>query len=187
LPIPMRRGSLPSLITPNQWEVHVLGVGRGHPESHDDADENSPACRMFDSCQGQTKGTTCRSLSRAGAPEQASPASSVRSRARLGRGETGRFPSAFLAAPPGPQSRGRNLCGGQDVNSTGRYRGFRSDWGSGFSSSSAASTACCTASAALSAVTAKSLVIPAASCTIPPRIRRPPRRASRTASPSWDS
>ena len=40
--------------------------------------------------------------------------------------------------------------------------------------------------AALSAATANSLVMPAAICTIPPRMRRAPRMVSRTASPSCD-
>jgi hypothetical protein len=65
--------------------------------------------------------------------------------------------------------------------SKSRQRGL----GLGSSASSAVSTASATASAALSAVTARSLVMPAAICTIPPRMRRPPRTTLRTASLSW--
>jgi hypothetical protein len=68
------------------------------------------------------------------------------------------------------------------ISATPRQRGF------GFSSSSSdAATAFSAAAAALRTATANNLVIPAAICTIPPRMRRAPRMASRTASGTWDS
>ena len=98
---------------------------------------------------------------------------SVRSRASIGAGSW-----RTLA----PRRRPSTAGAPPDQGELKRSLSFGPGSGSEASSLAAASTTASAASAALSAVTARSFVTPAATCTIPPRMRKPPRTALRTAS-----